>query len=157
MEWKPEKNVGQCVLKCVRAPSTACDTLKRLIVDLKRLKPKVRRNLPTDVVGEKIPVNSLHHEIPENPFTHLSPVTKPIKRKLDKQFPAMERNSRCAKLFGDMGQLGHLEEKFRFAKVRQTALRERHLVAQQTSLLVSQIAFNLERKGNICYCDSEVN
>lgn len=88
--WQIQKNGSpeisvQWALKFV-LPGTLCDTLKRWIVDLKRLKPKVRRNQPGGVVvGEKIPVNSLHHEILENPSLHLLPtVTKPIKRKVDK-------------------------------------------------------------------------
>ena len=61
-------------------PGTLCDTLKRLIVDLKRLKPKVRRNQAGGVVvGEKIPVNSLHHEILENPPFHLPPLQNQLK------------------------------------------------------------------------------
>ena len=78
-------------------------------MDLKRLKPKVRRNQLDGgvVVGEKIPVNSLHHEILENPSPHLPSVTKPIKRKSDKS----SRNSGCAKIIGD---IGHLDKEIPF-------------------------------------------
>ena len=100
--WQIQKNGSPGISvhwapKCV-LPGTLCDTLKRLIVDLKRLKPKVRRNQAGGVVvGEKIPVNSLHHEILENPSLHLPAVTKPIKRKLGKysgEIPRAQNNWR---------------------------------------------------------------